>query len=112
VVILASDHGEGLEDHGEPTHGPCCYGTTIDAVLAVRAPGFGRCAEDGGLRSIADIAPTLRRLCNLPQVDADGTDLGEPPHVGRHSGPRRNHLSDRRRDVGPIRRAGRYGVHP
>lgn len=79
IVVLASDHGEGLMDHGEPTHGPLCYGSTVDAVLALRAPGFHGGRRDG-LRSIADVAPTLRRLCGLPEEPADGKDLGGPPH--------------------------------
>jgi arylsulfatase A-like enzyme len=80
VVVIASDHGESLYEHGEPTHGPFCYGTTIDAVLAVRGPGFDRGRVDRGLRSVADIAPTLRRLCNLPAAEGDGKDLLGPPH--------------------------------
>jgi arylsulfatase A-like enzyme len=80
VVVLASDHGEGLGDHDEPTHGPLCYGSTIDAVLAVRAPGFKRGAVDLGLRGVADIAPTLRRLCSLPAAEAHGKDLNGTPH--------------------------------
>ncbi len=79
IVVLASDHGEGLMDHGEPTHGPLCYGSTIDMVLALRAPGSRPDAK--GLRSIADVAPTLRRLCGLPAQPADGKDLAGPPHA-------------------------------
>ncbi len=80
IVVLASDHGESLGEHGEPMHGALCYGATIDAVLAVRAPGFARGAEDEGLRGVADIAPTLRRLCGLEARDGDGRDLAGPPH--------------------------------
>jgi hypothetical protein len=81
IVVLASDHGEALGEHGEPTHGPLCYGSTIDAVLALRAPGFGRGATDALLRSLADVAPTLRRLCGLPEVAGDGRDLAGSPHA-------------------------------
>ncbi len=80
VVVLASDHGEGLMDHGEATHGPLCYGATIDVLLAVRAKGFARGAEDNALRCVADVTPTLRRICGLKQADADGRDLAGPPH--------------------------------
>ncbi len=78
IVVLASDHGEGLMEHGEPTHGPLCYGSTIDMVLGLRGPRVG--AGPKGLRSIADVAPTLRRLCQLPAQPADGKDLFGPPH--------------------------------
>jgi hypothetical protein len=80
IVILASDHGESLMKHEEHTHGWLCYGATIDVVLAVRAPGFKRGTVDRGLRSLADLAPTLRRLCALPASPADGLDLGGPAH--------------------------------
>jgi hypothetical protein len=80
VVVLASDHGESFGEHDEPSHGALCYGTTADAVLAVRARGFAAGAADPGLRSVADVAPTLRRLCGLPAVPSDGRDLLGPPH--------------------------------
>jgi arylsulfatase A-like enzyme len=80
IVVVCSDHGEGLYAHGESTHGPLCYSSTIDAVLAVRAPGFTRGAVDSGLRSVADVTPTLRALCGLPALSADGLDLKGPGH--------------------------------
>jgi len=80
IVVLVSDHGEALQEHGEPTHGPLCYGATVDAVLIVRAPGLARGTIDNGLRSVADAAPTLRRLCGLPAVEGEGRDLAGPPH--------------------------------
>jgi hypothetical protein len=81
VVVVASDHGEGLGEHDEAEHGPLCYGTTVDTFLAVRAPGFRAGAVDDGLRSVADIAPTLRSLCGLAPRQADGADLAGPPHT-------------------------------
>jgi len=80
VVLVASDHGEGLGEHGEAEHGPLCYGATIDAFLAVRAPGFRPGTVDDGLRSLVDVAPTLRSLCGLPSRTSDGSDLAGPPH--------------------------------
>ncbi|HEX5138967.1 MAG TPA: sulfatase-like hydrolase/transferase [Planctomycetota bacterium] len=80
VVVLSSDHGESLGEHEEPTHGPLCYGATIDTVLAVRGGGFGKGVEGEGLRSVMDVAPTLRRICGLPGVQTDGMDLAGPGH--------------------------------
>ncbi|MCK6458401.1 MAG: sulfatase [Planctomycetes bacterium] len=79
AILLASDHGESFGEHGEHTHGPLCYGATIDALIAVRAKGFEKGA-DPGLRCVADVAPTLRRLCGLAEVQCHGRDLAGPPH--------------------------------
>lgn len=38
LVVLLSDHGEGLGQHGEPTHGVLCYETTLQVPLIMRPP--------------------------------------------------------------------------
>jgi len=78
VVVLASDHGESLGEHGEQTHGILCYGATVDALLAVRGPGF-EAEDDPAPRSLCDLAPTLRRRCGLPARPGDGRPLRGPP---------------------------------
>jgi len=60
IVIVASDHGEGLGEHGEATHGALGYGATADVVLAIRAPGLAAGAHEE-VKSLADLAPTVRR---------------------------------------------------
>ena len=77
IVVIASDHGEGLGEHGERTHGPLCYATTIDMLLAVRAPGYEP-GVDTAPRSICDVAPTIRDLCGLARFDVDGRPLNGP----------------------------------
>ena len=74
IVVIASDHGEGLYEHNERSHGPLCFSTTIDMVLALRAPGIEP-GVDRAPRSICDVAPTLRLLCGLDQPVVDGTTL-------------------------------------
>ena len=39
LVIVTSDHGEGLGDHGEEVHGYFVYETTLRVPLIVRGPG-------------------------------------------------------------------------
>jgi hypothetical protein len=75
IVVIASDHGEGLGEHGEATHGSLCYGSTADVFLAVRAPGLARGAEAYGPRSLADLAPTIREWCGLGPGAADGVAI-------------------------------------
>lgn len=71
VVVLTSDHGEGLGDHGESYHGFFVYDSTVHVPLIVRLPGgveAGRVVGDAV--SHVDIAPTLIELLNLDGVDA------------------------------------------
>ena len=60
LVILTADHGEGLGDHGEASHGFFVYDTTIHVSLIVRPPA----AVDGGrvvdtAVSHVDLFPTI-----------------------------------------------------
>jgi len=76
VVVLTSDHGESLGEHGEKTHGYVCYGATMDVPLVVAGPGVPAGERDAPC-ALADVAPTLRRLCGLDARDSDGRDLFE-----------------------------------
>jgi arylsulfatase A-like enzyme/Flp pilus assembly protein TadD len=67
LVILLSDHGEGLGDHGEAEHGVLLYNEAIHVPLLVKLPK----AELGGRRTDApaqllDVAPTVASLLGLP----------------------------------------------
>src|SRR5256714_4660730 len=42
VVIALADHGEGLGDHHEMTHGVLVYQSTLRVPFIVSAPGIGR----------------------------------------------------------------------
>jgi len=78
IVVICSDHGEALGEHGEKTHGALCYSCTSDIFLAVRAPDLAPGTIDRAPRSICDIAPSLRAWCGLPKQTSDGGDLREP----------------------------------
>lgn len=39
IVVLAGDHGEGLGEHGEATHGMLAYDSTLRVPLVIRTPG-------------------------------------------------------------------------
>ncbi len=79
VVVLASDHGEGLGEHGEREHGYFAYSSTLDILLAVRAPGLPAGSEEFAPRTLCDVAPTLRELCALPPRESHGSSLLGPP---------------------------------
>ena len=86
VVVVFSDHGENLGDHGDAGghHGVSLYDEVTHVPLLIRGPMLqaGRVADPV---SIADIAPTLLTLVGARPLDApDGRSLagyllGEPP---------------------------------
>jgi arylsulfatase A-like enzyme/predicted Zn-dependent protease len=68
-VIAVSDHGEGLGDHGERSHGVLLYDSTIRVPLLLRAAGGAASVVDRPV-STAQIAPTIRELAGLPAQGA------------------------------------------
>ena len=58
TVVLTSDHGEALGDHGELTHGLFAYEATLKVPLVLVAPGVKPRSEPAYARHI-DIAPTV-----------------------------------------------------
>ena len=59
LLVVTSDHGEALGDHGEETHGLFAYEATLHVPLIVWSPGAVASARDTALRRHVDILPTL-----------------------------------------------------
>ncbi len=80
LVVVLSDHGEELFEHGDWEHGDRLFEPLIRIPLVVRVPGVAPLA---GRRvaapvQIVDVMPTLLRWYGLPGVDAcQGRDLTE-----------------------------------
>ena len=68
IIILTSDHGENLGEHGMLDHQYCIYNTLIHVPLIVRWPRAFRPQEVGRLVQTCDIFPTV-----LACVGADVT---------------------------------------
>jgi arylsulfatase A-like enzyme/Tfp pilus assembly protein PilF len=68
TIVVTSDHGEGLGDHGEATHGIFAYESTLRVPLIVAQVGTG--VPDRGRGAIID-AP-VRHIDILPTIG----DLG------------------------------------
>jgi arylsulfatase A-like enzyme/Tfp pilus assembly protein PilF len=71
IVIVAGDHGEGLGEHGEETHGFFVYESSMHVPLIVRAPF----AATQGRRvtqpvRTVDIMPTVLDLLQIPAPEA------------------------------------------
>lgn len=60
LIVLLSDHGEGLGDHGEREHGVFLYREAIHVPLIVKLPGRERAGSsvDAPVQLI-DVAPTI-----------------------------------------------------
>ena len=73
VVVVTSDHGEGLGDHGWVEHANYLWRELLRVPLLVRRPG----RFDGGRRvkdvvRLEDVAPTILELCG--RKDPGGLD--------------------------------------
>jgi choline-sulfatase len=76
IVVVTSDHGEGLGDHGEEEHGIFLYREAVHIPLIVRLPGGARSGTRvKGMVAQADLAPTLLELAGLPADGMDGTSF-------------------------------------
>jgi len=76
IVAVTADHGEGLGEHGEPTHGLFVYDSTIRVPLIVAGPGVpaGRVVQS--MVRLIDVAPTLLDLSAVaPLANIEGISL-------------------------------------
>jgi arylsulfatase A-like enzyme/Tfp pilus assembly protein PilF len=75
LVVVAGDHGEGLGDHGERTHGMLLYDSTLRVPLVIASPGRSPERRDEAV-SLVDIAPTILRAAGVvPPPEMTGRDL-------------------------------------
>jgi len=80
IIVLLSDHGEGLGDHGEEEHGIFLYREALQVPLIIKLPA-GRRAGDavGAPVQLVDVYPTLAALVGAPvPEDLPGTSLVRP----------------------------------
>ena len=64
AVVVAGDHGEGLGDHGEATHGMLLYDSTLRVPLFVVEPGRAPATIDAAV-SLVDVAPTILAVAGV-----------------------------------------------
>jgi len=89
LVVLTSDHGEGLGDHGEATHGVFAYESTLRVPLVLHHPRlFSPRVVTTSARHV-DLVPTVLDALGLPVPEglpgrsllgvAEGLAPGEAP---------------------------------
>ena len=77
LVVVAGDHGEGLGDHGERTHGMLLYESTLRVPLVIVAPGAHPQTIDAPV-SLTEIAPTILHAADITApAEMKGRDLIE-----------------------------------
>ena len=71
LIVLASDHGEGLGEHGEQQHGLFIYNSTVHVPLILKPPAGFKLARGSvnQVVSTVDIAPTLTQFEQFPSRD-------------------------------------------
>ncbi len=80
LVIVTSDHGEGLGEHDEMTHGLLTYESTQHVPLLIKPAGSTESSVDDRFASLVDIAPTVLAAARLEGAEPmDGIDLLAPP---------------------------------
>jgi len=77
LIIVVGDHGEGLGEHGEDTHGIFLYDSTTHVPLIVKLPNeqeADKVVEEQARTT--DILPTILELLGIPAPESlDGTSL-------------------------------------
>ncbi len=77
IIVIVGDHGEGLGEHGEDTHGIFLYDSTTHVPLIIKTPGHVGSAKvlDAQVRTI-DVVPTVVDLLKInPPAGLDGESL-------------------------------------
>ena len=80
LVVLVSDHGEGLGDHGEAEHGILLYREALHVPLLVKLPGARQHgSRQTALAGLRDVVPTVAAALGFtPPVAAHGRNLLDP----------------------------------
>src|SRR5262249_7234042 len=76
AVIVTSDHGESLGEHGETTHGLFLSDATVRIPLLMTAPALPSGARVAAPVSLVDVMPTILELVGADPVPGlDGRSL-------------------------------------
>jgi len=83
LTVITADHGEGLGEHGEPTHALFVYQSTLRVPLIFHAPSrWPQGVTVEGPVSLVDVAPTLLQALDIEPARLSPTGhalaVGEP----------------------------------
>ena len=86
LLIVTSDHGEGLGDHGEAVHGFFVYESTLAVPLLMRGPGSPAGTRLATTVRSVDLVPTALDLLGAP-LDASHEVSGRSLAAALRGGP-------------------------
>ena len=67
LIVIASDHGQSLDAHGEETHGVFLYDETIHVPLLLKFPQNQNAGKRVTARArLVDVAPTTLEIAGVP----------------------------------------------
>lgn len=73
LIIVVGDHGEGLGEHQEPTHGYLIYDSTMRVPLIISGPGVPQSKIIHSQVSLSDLHPTILEACEIKkESEVDG----------------------------------------
>lgn len=76
LIVVTSDHGEGLGDHGEDQHSILLYREAIQVPLIVKLPApMRRSGRVAGVAASIDIARTIADMADLPLKTTSAASL-------------------------------------
>ena len=77
LIILCSDHGESLGDHGlYYEHGEYIYDESLRVPLVLKAPNLPTGLKRESLTQLVDVFPTVLDILGIPLIDnIDGVSL-------------------------------------
>ncbi len=91
LIVVVGDHGEGLGEHHEDTHGIFLYDSTTHVPLIVKLPAGSGAAKakvvDAQVRTI-DILPTVLDLVGAPALESKDGESLTPFLAGTQTGAR------------------------
>jgi arylsulfatase A-like enzyme len=80
LVVLSGDHGEGLGEHSEKTHGFFIYNSTLHVPLIIKPPLWEKAARkvQPVQVSLVDLMPTMLGLLTAPvPAEVQGKNLAD-----------------------------------
>ena len=80
VIIITSDHGELLGEHGFYHHSTPMYEGVIKIPLVIKFPYSKRVEREKRMITLVDLYPTILSICQMPIPDGiSGKAIGNAP---------------------------------